>query len=41
MVFQDLALWPHMRVREHIEFVLSEDKLSGDVIRSGDDSGRC
>jgi putative spermidine/putrescine transport system ATP-binding protein len=22
-VFQDLALWPHMRVREHLEFVLA------------------
>jgi iron(III) transport system ATP-binding protein len=22
MVFQDLALWPHMRVRRHIDFVL-------------------
>ncbi len=28
MIFQDLALWPHMRVREHIEFVLRREKLS-------------
>lgn len=27
MIFQDLALWPHMKVREHIEFVLDKDKL--------------
>lgn len=26
-VFQDLALWPHMKVKEHIEFVL-DSKLS-------------
>jgi len=28
MIFQDLALWPHMTVREHIEFVLKKEKLS-------------
>jgi iron(III) transport system ATP-binding protein len=37
MIFQDLALWPHMTVREHIEFVLNKDKLSGDVIRPSTD----
>ncbi len=34
LIFQDLALWPHMRVREHIEFVFKKDKLARDVIRS-------
>ncbi len=26
MVFQDLALWPHMKVKDHIKFVLSSRK---------------
>ncbi len=26
MIFQDLALWPHMTVREHVEFVLDKNK---------------
>jgi len=30
MIFQDLALWPHMTVKEHIKFVLKKDKVSGD-----------
>ncbi|MEW6571865.1 MAG: ABC transporter ATP-binding protein [Nitrospirota bacterium] len=34
MIFQDLALWPHMTVREHIDFVLKKDKPSKDVIKS-------
>lgn len=34
MIFQDLALWPHMTVKEHIEFVLKEDNLSGDALKS-------
>ncbi len=29
MVFQDLALWPHMTVREHIGFVLKSKKIKG------------
>jgi ABC-type Fe3+/spermidine/putrescine transport system ATPase subunit len=30
MIFQDLALWPHMTVREHIEFIAcKEDKSKG------------
>jgi len=33
LIFQDLALWPHMTVTEHIEFVLNE-KGSRDIIRS-------
>jgi ABC-type Fe3+/spermidine/putrescine transport system ATPase subunit len=28
MIFQDLALWPHLTVREHIKFVLKKDKHS-------------
>ncbi len=28
MVFQDLALWPHMRVRRHVDFVLRGAGLS-------------
>ncbi len=32
MIFQDLALWPHMTVKQHIQFVLSEDKLSRDAV---------
>lgn len=34
MIFQDLALWPHMTVRQHIEFVLKKDKLPKDVLNS-------
>ena len=33
LVFQDLALWPHMTVKEHIEFVLPVKKLGKDDIR--------
>ena len=28
MVFQDLALWPHMTVRQHLEFVLPAERWS-------------
>lgn len=28
MVFQDLALWPHMTVRQHLSFVLGREKKS-------------
>lgn len=34
MIFQDLAIWPHMTVGEHIEFVLKKDKLSRNVMKS-------
>jgi ABC-type sugar transport system ATPase subunit len=34
MIFQDLALWPHMTVKEHIEFVLKKERLSRDDLRS-------
>lgn len=34
LIFQELALWPHMSVREHIEFVLKREKLARDVIHS-------
>lgn len=34
MIFQDLALWPHMRVKEHIEFVLKMNKVSRDILKS-------
>lgn len=30
LVFQDLALWPHMTVKEHIEFVLPAKKQQKD-----------
>lgn len=33
MVFQDLALWPHMTVQAHIEFVLKKKRLSRDVLK--------
>ena len=34
LIFQDLALWPHMSVKEHIEFVLEREKLSKEFLRS-------
>ena len=34
MIFQDLALWPHMTVGENIKFVLKKDKLSGKALDS-------
>ena len=34
MIFQDLALWPHMTVEEHIKFVFKKKKLQKDTIRS-------
>jgi iron(III) transport system ATP-binding protein len=33
MVFQDLALWPHMRASKHIEFVLTGRGLNRDQRR--------
>ena len=32
-LFQDLALWPHMTVRQHLEFVLDEPARREDRIR--------
>ena len=34
MIFQDLALWPHMTVSEHIKFVLKKDELSREDLES-------
>jgi iron(III) transport system ATP-binding protein len=34
MIFQDLALWPHMKVREHLEFVLDKGRLKKEVLES-------
>ncbi len=34
MIFQDLALWPHMTAREHIEFVLKKEKHPRDIIKA-------
>lgn len=34
LIFQDLALWPHMTVSQHIKFVLKKDKLSKEAIES-------
>lgn len=28
LVFQDLALWPHMTAKQHLEFILKRDSLS-------------
>ncbi len=33
LVFQDLALWPHMTVKQHIDFVLPLKELKKDDIR--------
>ncbi|MBU1053438.1 MAG: ABC transporter ATP-binding protein [Proteobacteria bacterium] len=33
MVFQDLALWPHMSVKAHIGFVLKAKKLSKEAMQ--------
>jgi len=33
MIFQELALWPHMRVSEHIEFVLKKARRSKKALR--------
>lgn len=35
MVFQDLALWPHMTVHEHLEFALRYDRRSKPTDRPG------
>lgn len=34
LIFQDLALWPHMSVKEHIEFVLKKVSSAGNQIQS-------
>jgi iron(III) transport system ATP-binding protein len=34
MVFQDLALWPHMTVREHLDFALRYDRRNKPADRS-------
>lgn len=34
MVFQDLALWPHMTVAGHLEFVLKEGSISRKVLKA-------
>ena len=34
MIFQDLALWPHLTVKEHIEFVTNNKNKSKDIILS-------
>ena len=33
MVFQDLALWPHMTVGEHLEFVMRKDTMAKSKIK--------
>ena len=33
MVFQDLALWPHMTVAQHLEFVFKRDSLEKSRVR--------
>ncbi len=37
LIFQDLALWPHMSVREHVGFAIRGDRLPKAVIRSRTD----
>jgi len=37
MIFQDLALWPHMNVEKHIIFILKSQKLPKEVIKSKTD----
>jgi len=37
LIFQDLALWPHMSVREHIGFAMRKERLSGEIVRSRTD----
>jgi len=37
MIFQNLALWPHMTVREHLEFAVSGLKHDGRSIGAGPD----
>ena len=32
LIFQDLALWPHMTVREHMEFVLIKKRIKKDAV---------
>jgi len=34
LVFQDLAIWPHMSVKEHLEFVLSDYNLNEHEVRN-------
>ena len=33
MIFQDLALWPHMSVEKHISFTLKKQKLPKDMMK--------
>lgn len=33
MVFQDLALWPHMTAREQVRFVMRTDRLGREALR--------
>jgi ABC-type Fe3+/spermidine/putrescine transport system ATPase subunit len=33
MVFQDLALWPHMTVGEHLEFVIRKDGMTKSSVK--------
>jgi ABC-type sugar transport system ATPase subunit len=37
MIFQELALWPHMTVQEHITFVLKNQKLDRNTFQSKTD----
>jgi ABC-type sugar transport system ATPase subunit len=37
MIFQDLALWPHMTVQKHITFVLKNQKLDANTMQSKTD----
>ncbi len=34
LIFQDLALWPHLSVYKHLEFVIKKEKYSKDLLRS-------
>lgn len=34
MVFQDLALWPHMTVRQHLDFVIKKDGMTKSNVRT-------
>lgn len=34
MVFQDLALWPHLTVRQHLEFGLKARRITGSLLES-------
>lgn len=32
MIFQDLALWPHMTVRKHMKFVINKDRSPRNIL---------